>query len=106
MRAETDRDLQWRDCLAAVCTDIDDANVDIQDDDYFGFEVTGTGDNTELRVWDFDDTPPASRAAWGVADQTLTGNPNNAADVGKYVGLYDGSDSSWDEFDNFSAGDI
>ena len=108
-RVESAHEVVWRSCKGHSCWDIQGTTTtDIYDGDYYGIEVTGTADDTVVKVWDFGSSPPADRGSWGSATDTLTDNPNSArrADVGKYVGIYDGSGASYDEFDNFSAGDI
>ena len=76
-----------------------------------GVIVSGTGDDTEIRVWDSptNDTP-TDASNWDSgsdpADVTLDANPVTAADSGKYVGIgthfTPGAASTWD---NLFAGD-
>lgn len=103
----TNQVLVWRHCAGTSCTDVEESTVTgIDEGDWYGVEVTGTGTDTEVKVWDFGTSAPANRASWGTADDTMTNDPGTAADTGKYVGLYKGSTAEYMDFDNFSAGDI
>lgn len=95
----------WRYCTGASCTDVQSFSNSFTDNHYYGIEWRGTGNDTEVKFWDFGATPPPPRGLWGTADATLTNNPGSAADNGTYVGLYDGGTSP-DTFDDFEAGDI
>lgn len=96
-------DFVWRYCTSYNCTTIGSSWPNVLDDgDYYGIEVEGTGTNTIVRLWDFGPSVPA-RGLWGPADHTWTDNPSHVADTGKYVGLYSGA-SDLATYDDFEAG--
>ena len=72
--------------------------------DRVGIHVAGVGSQTVVRVWvDPLGTEPSE---WGPPDWTtaVDPGPGSYADVGKHVGLYNGSGGTKGTFDNFSAG--
>ena len=73
---------------------------------FFGFEVTGTGPDTVVRVW----TDPVGKrpSDWGPAAWTSSVDPGAAryADTGQHVGLYVKfpAPEARGSFDDFTAG--
>ena len=100
---------EWRYCTGTTCTTIQN-NTDngvssgthfVSDtEDYFAVQVTGTGDSTVVGVQDCG-ASPCTLGSFS-ANFTFEANPAQVADTGKYVGVYNGSNSTID-FDNFSA---
>jgi hypothetical protein len=97
--------VDWRYCLGHSCTTIEStSSVQLDIGDCLGVEIDGTGDDTVARIWDLGAGPCTAHASWGTADATLTNNPTNAADVGKYTGTYCGAAGSG-QMDTFAAGE-
>jgi hypothetical protein len=55
---------------------------------FLGFAVTGTGDNTVFKYWDFGNSDPGVFSTWGAATQTQTGNPVTPVNTGNYIGVW------------------
>jgi hypothetical protein len=75
--------------------------------DWLGFSVTGTGNDTVFKYWDFGGSDPGDFADWGAATQTITDNPGTAVDTGNYVGIgfYYSSGAYTCEIDTWVGGD-
>jgi len=107
LRKDGTDDFQWRWCDGYSCSDIESCNPAVGLDHAIscGGEITGTGNDTELKVWCWEADDPPARGSWGEADCTLTANPGSAADTGKYIGFYSGGNNSG-TLDSFMGGDI
>jgi len=91
------------------CTTIDSGGAvwsrTLDDNDYYGVEITGTSTSTEVKIYDLGVTA-ISYPNWAAsADSmaTLTNDPDQDAATGRYVGLYNGA-SQTIAFDDFAAG--
>jgi len=104
---------RWRYCggtansnTASSCISLGTWTRTLDNNDYYGVEITGTGDATEVKIYDLG-TTAINYSNWASsADSmtTLTDNPGvYAADTGKYIGLYDGAGNIVG-FDDFSGG--
>ena len=106
---ETLGNVNWSYCTGSTpsCTIIDSSSVSsflLVNGDSLGFQVIGTGANTEISVW--KNPIGANPSAWGSPlwnNSNLTGN---FADTGQHVGLFIGSGipPQRGNFDNFEAG--
>ena len=110
---EPNDDFVWRYCggaansdVASNCTNVGTwFNHVLDDGDYYGIEVAGTGTGTEVKIYDLG-TTAINYSNWASsADSvtTLTDDPGQAADTGKYIGLYSGATGDIG-FDDFSGG--
>jgi hypothetical protein len=76
--------------------------------DYIGVSVTGTGANTIVKAWRWDNNPGAYNT-WGAAEITFTtptfSNPPYACDTGKTLGLHSYNETYVVDFDNWACGD-
>jgi len=110
---ETGIDFRWRYCggaansdVAASCVTIGSwLNHTLQDGDYYGAEITGTGTNTVVKIYDLG-TTAKNYSNWATSNDggtTLTDDPAQAADTGRYVGYYSGAAGDIG-FDDFEAG--
>jgi len=103
----------WRHCGGAAnsntaedCTDIGAGwTRALDDNDYVGVTVAGTGTDTVVTIYDLGTSavPYANWAASADSSQALTDDPGQEANVGKYVGFYNGASVDV-YFDNFTAG--
>jgi len=93
-------DIVWRSCggaqnsnTAENCTTIATWDYTLTDDNYVGVHVTGTGNDTVVNVYDLGVSAInfANWAASADSSTSFTTNPGQAADVGTYVGAYNGS---------------
>jgi hypothetical protein len=77
--------------------------------DVFGITITGTGDNTVVRVWKNPTGLPTSAANWNgdsTPDIEFTNNPSSPVDTGLYVGFRGrGLIASGQVIDDFFGGD-
>lgn len=74
--------------------------------DTLGFQVTGTGNSTEVKIWvNPDGAADSTPASWGAADVTYTTDPSSPVDSGDYVGALTYSTDADDAYiDNFYGG--
>ena len=103
----------WRYCggadnsnTAELCQDVVTWNHTLHNNDYYGIEVSGTGNDTVVTVYDLG-VSAKQHANWAVSSDSSnqwTTNPAFAADVGKYTGVYHGN-STLLALDDFTAGE-
>ncbi len=107
-------DFQWRYCGGSAnsntgenCTTIGSGwtpGTPLDTDDYVGVEITGTGTNTEVKIYDLG-TTAKNYSNWATSNDqtiTLTDDPAQEANVGKYVGVHNGAGTNV-FIDDFSA---
>lgn len=117
LRVDVGTTIIWRECTGHSCTNIESWSRGVTNGDFIGYTVQGTGDSTVVDVYDFGTSTPNSCASasacnpdaldWDTYDEAktqMTNNPTNAADTGKYIGLYSGSTADA-QFDNWFGGD-
>lgn len=78
---------------------IESASFVIDEGNWWGVEVEGTGTDTVMRVWEWT-SDPGQRSAWGAPSITFTNNPSVEANSGMYVAIggYDGAGTLYDDF--------
>ena len=85
----------------------------LQDGDWIGATIVGSGAATEVAVYRWDTDPDAGGAAdpstnWGTPDCTVEASPSIAVDDGLWLGIrsYTGSSSSSASASSWAAGDL
>jgi len=108
---DSDQSIRWLSCVGSgvSCDEIDGSGADsvsMNDGDFLGVRVSGTGIGTVVRAW-LNPTGP-DPTSWGAADWTNTVAPGYdwIADWGTNAGLYvgRGNSASRGSFGEFSTG--
>lgn len=111
-RFERATDSTFGEALTAT-TDCDsgDGWTTIAENEWVGFSIEGTGNDTVYKTWDFASTSdPGDYSTWGTPTCTMTNDPVTPVDTGNRVGLkvYTGAaaNADWLNFEEWAAGDI